>query len=557
LEQGEICMLKRLKIGPKLIGGFLLVSLLSVFVGIMGISGMEKIRATSDEIANIRIPSVIHINNINESMTAIQRGERSAIMAVQNFDMEAYRNQIDILQQDWGMVEENWQTYEAIKKTDREMEIWKNFVDKFGSWKSDHEQVIDLVSQASLDEAAQVSLGQTNKSFHEVKQILEQLVAIQKEIAQADSKAANERYKSIRNVTGLAIFGAVFAALIIGLTLTLSITRPIGKVAALAKRISDYDLTSEKINIKSEDEVGMLADGLNIMSEKLTEMVATINRNTEQLASAANEISSSSEQLSAGVKEQTNQTAQVSVAVEQVTTSIVEVSKNIEDAAEKARGAGSKSREGSDLARETSRGMEEIVKSSDITAGNIIGLAEKATAIGEIISVINDIADQTNLLALNAAIEAARAGEQGRGFAVVADEVRKLAERTTKATKEVAETIKGIQSDVGAANEQIGDAKRNVDSGKELVQKTNNSLDEIFAAIEIVQQMMRQVAAASKEQSSSAEQISKNVENVDRITRETASGAEQSASAAEQLNRQAEELKKLVGGFKLKQDVTA
>ena len=351
------------------------------------------------------------------------------------------------------------------------------------------------------------------------------------------------------------VIGALIIGILVAFIITRGIVNPINKTVEMLKDVAqgEGDLT-KRIEIEQKDEVGDLAKWFNTFMDKLHDIIATVAGNTEQLASAATEISSSSEELSAGVKEQTNQTAQVSTAVEEMTATIVETSKNTGEASQKAQEAATKAQEGSQLAEDTSRGMDEIVDSSNITGQNIEGLAEKATAIGEIITVIDDVADQTNLLALNAAIEAARAGEQGRGFAVVADEVRKLAERTTKATKEVAETIKGIQSDVSNANEQIGDSSKIVEKGKDLVQKTNTSLNEIYSGIEAVQEMMRQVATASEEQSAAAEQISRSVENVDRITKETATGAEQAATASEQLSRQSEELKSLVGGFKLRKN---
>ncbi len=421
--------------------------------------------------------------------------------------------------------------------------------------------------QANIDQVNDIARGirSYKDNFNKVVELKGEAQSIQNKLAELGLVAVEamdklrqgqkEKMQSAQSTAVTMAISFIIGALIIGslvaLVITRGITNPISLMVKAIDRLASGDLT-HKVDINQSDEIGLMAKSLNKSIDQLHESMMTVARNTEQLVSAATEISSASEQLSAGSQEQTNQTTQVATAVEEMTSTIIESSRNTTEAAGKAQEAAEKSQHGSRLAEDTSRGMEDIVSASNTTASNITSLSEKATAIGEIIKVIDDIADQTNLLALNAAIEAARAGEQGRGFAVVADEVRKLAERTTKATKEVAETIKGIQSDVSISNEQINESQEIVNKGKDLVVQTNESLNEIFGAIESVQEMMRQIAAASEEQSSAAEQISRNVENVNRITKETATGTQQSAAAAEQLSRQAEELKNLIGTFQLR-----
>ena len=413
--------------------------------------------------------------------------------------------------------------------------------------------------------------------------------AILAEIDEAEAFAAgNDLQKSVI-VIALIMMGIIILA---GWLFARSISRPITNISAIAERISVGDIQHD-ITVHSKDEIGVLADSFrklidymkglagaaerianndltvevqpksekdvlghsfNTMVTNLTGMIRQVAENASQLVSAANEISSSSEQISKGAQDQTQQVTQVSSAIEEMTATIVESSRSAGEATDASMNASNTATIGCQIVSDTIQGMQRIADVVRESSESIAKLAKSADQIGEIISVIDDIADQTNLLALNAAIEAARAGEQGRGFAVVADEVRKLAERTGKATGEITEMIKGIQQGTEDSVHSMEAGIQEVDKGRELADKAGSSLNEIVSISGRVMDMIQQIATASEEQSTAAEQISKNVEHISSVTKETATGAEQSATAAEELNRQAEGLQKMVAQFKIKEN---
>lgn len=322
----------------------------------------------------------------------------------------------------------------------------------------------------------------------------------------------------------------------------------VGLILEKMKLFEQGDLT---VNLESnkDDDIGKLFRGFDSAVTNIREAMGSVVNAIEATASASNEITASVEELASGAQEQSSQTTEVAGAVEQMTKTILETTRNASNAAEYSKTAGHTANNGGEVIKETVNGMNQIADVVNNAASIVKELGNNSNQIGEIVQVIEDIADQTNLLALNAAIEAARAGEQGRGFAVVADEVRKLAERTTKATKEIATMIRQIQRDTGNAVTSIESGTKRVDMGKDLAKRAIVSLDEIMKSTTLVIDSINQVASASEEQSSAAEQISRSIENISNVSQESAKGLQQISRASEDLNNLTTNLQNLISKF--------
>jgi methyl-accepting chemotaxis protein len=314
-----------------------------------------------------------------------------------------------------------------------------------------------------------------------------------------------------------------------------------------AEKVASGDLT---VSIEAKSDGDTLGMSFAAMIGSLRHTVAELERGSVQMVDASRTIHNSSEDASSGASQQSEMMSQMSAAVQQMTATILETTRNTEDAGELSKSASATAQEGASIVSKTIEDMKTIDAHVSSSAETIGQLAASTTEIAEVLTIIGDIADQTNLLALNAAIEAARAGEQGRGFAVVADEVRKLSEKTTTATNQITSTITTITSQAEKAVAEMTGSRTQVEKGRQQADHAGNALREIVDHVSRVAEMISQIANASAEQSTAAEQISQSIEKVSSIAEDTAAGAGASRANAEQLSSQANQLATLVGKFK-------
>lgn len=332
--------------------------------------------------------------------------------------------------------------------------------------------------------------------------------------------------------------------------------RNFGLISEVIASVTQGDLT-KRLKIEKEDEVGALMHQINQMISDLEDLVRQIQVSGTHLLDAARQVATSADEMSSGAQGQASQTSEVAAAIEEMSATITESSHNAHEANQTARRASDLAGSGEEAFQQTTSGMTRIAKIVGESANKVTALGESSAQIGEVIQVIHDIADQTNLLALNAAIEAARAGEQGRGFAVVADEVRKLAERTTDATKEIASMITRIQRDTDEVVASMTRGNEEVDTGLKLADEASKALGEIIDSIGSMGMMIDQIAIGSQEQASASTQISRNVEMISEVANEVSLATSDLAHTADTMNHQATTLRELIERFRLSESVVS
>ncbi|QXI06659.1 methyl-accepting chemotaxis protein [Pseudomonas tensinigenes] len=376
------------------------------------------------------------------------------------------------------------------------------------------------------------------------------LIAVSKKLTESQTVVRDTDAARAKNLLLIATALAVAFGLLAAWAITRQIIIPLNQTLKVAERVAAGDLTHNLVSLR-RDELGQLQRSMQSMTQGLRELVGGISDGVTQIASAAEELSAVTEQTSAGVNNQKIETDQVATAMNEMAATVQEVARNAEEASEAAVAADQQAREGDKVVGEAIAQIERLAVEVGHSTEAMGELKRESDKIGSVLDVIKSVAQQTNLLALNAAIEAARAGEAGRGFAVVADEVRSLAQRTQKSTEEIEELIVGLQNGTQQVATIMDNSRTLTDSSVELTRRAGGSLESITRTVSAIQAMNQQIAAAAEQQSAVAEEINRSVLNVRDVSDQTSAASEETAASSVELARLGNHLQMLVGRFKV------
>ena len=536
-----------LKIGAKLVAVVSVVLVMMLFVGGLAIRQLAGVHASTVDLATNALPSVKILGKMDRDIGAFRRWEFQHILETDKIGMDKWeKNMADTIND----LNKDFKEYEPMISYPGEKDIYAEIKKNWDSFLIVHNQLLELSQQNKKTETVSLIHGDSTKYLSAT------LDAIDKDIT-LNEKGGNDSYKksiSTYDSSRITIVVSIIVAILVGISLVLlvsrMITRSMAEAVLIAKRLSEGDFTVE-VEVYSRDETGQLLSAMKNMVQNLHHMISRTVDISSSVAAASNQLHSTAEQISTGAEQVASQTGNVATASEEMSHTSGDIALNCSLAVESSKRTSLSATKGAEIVQNTIQGMGRIAERVRQTSATIGALGNRSEQIGDIVGTIEDIADQTNLLALNAAIEAARAGEQGRGFAVVADEVRALAERTTKATKEISDMIKAIQVETRDAVRAMEEGVSEVEKGTEFSQKSGEALHDILQQIDEVTMQINQIATAAEEQTATTSEISSNIHQITDVVQRTAKGAEETSSAAAQLAEQGQELQNLVRKFRV------
>ncbi|MBA2923305.1 methyl-accepting chemotaxis protein [Pseudomonas sp. P7] len=537
--------LRNMRIGLRASLSFGVLTSLLVIVGLFGLGQMAKLRESALVIEQSWMPS---IENIHDSATFAASIRLEALRLVTTDESRVRDNSRNLITLQRNELQTLLARHETLLTNDEEREMLKQVKTDVAGYLAIVGQMVDLIDKDQQQDAIDLLNNRLAPQGTLLTQSLEKLIVFNQNGVEAAADSAAQMYSSAQWVVGLIIVIALIATLLLAWLLTRSITAPLSQALSVARTIAAGDL-SQPINVSGNDEPAQLLGTLVTMQTQLQTTIRGISESAQQLASAAEEMSSVMEQSTRGLQAQNDEIEQAATAVTQMSAAVDEVAGNAVSSAEASQASDEDSKHGHYQISETISSIQNLVDEVLGASNKAEGLAVQAQDISKVLEVIRGIAGQTNLLALNAAIEAARAGEAGRGFAVVADEVRSLAQRTQDSTEEIEQMISGIQQGTQDTVEALNSSAEHAGQTLQRANSAGSALEKITAAISQISQRNLVIASAAEQQALVAREVDRSLVNIRDLSTQTAAGATQTSAASQELSRLAVDLNGLVTRF--------
>lgn len=548
-------LFKHLSIGKKLTAAFSLLCLLIIGIGLFSLLQFTRLNAESLDLTDNVMPSIRVAARISDEVGNFRRYELGMFLV--NDDPSRNAEYQRVLQNLPSQVDGALTEYGPLVYSDHERQTYNNIKNEWLAYLGLHRQVMDMLNRGELQQARHFFLTQGIPAYQKLNAQTAELMNINQAYAVQGRQIAEDVFSSAKLSIFICIAIAIALVVVFATILTRQIRDPLLLLVDQAKQIAGGNLARGALcdyldsGKMANDEIGQLAKAIRQMKEGLHQLVNEITSSVSQLSTAVEEVSAIAEQSSHGMQQQQSEVSQLATAMNEMQSTVMEVSRNTTDAASAAHDASESSGSGSKVVHSAIHSIEAVAQEIEHSGQVVQQLEQDSASISVVLDVIRNIADQTNLLALNAAIEAARAGEQGRGFAVVADEVRTLAQRTQDSTAEINKIIEVLQSRAAEAGQAMQISRQQMQTSVEQARNAGATIEQINQAVIRISDMNTQIASATEEQNSVTEELNRSIVNIHNASDEVAQGANQTAQACAELSQLAVHLQQMTNRFAL------
>ncbi|MBN6716032.1 methyl-accepting chemotaxis protein [Pseudomonas capsici] len=539
--------LRNLGIASRATLGFALIALIVVLLGLLSLQKLQSLNQSSSDIGKGWLTSTRLLGEMADTTTRFRTMSYFVLVNRSKADVDKAEARLNTLTQKANQIADS---YAPLISSNEEGEAFKQFKDALKNYLLAQDRLRKISLAGETDQINGLITGDLKVYSDQMAPLLEKLIALNTAGANKAVEDASDQYQNSRFMIAGMIVAAALLTVLLAVLLTRSIVRPLMEAVQVAEDVAAGDL-SKNVVVQGNDEVSRLQQALSGMQLNLRQTIQQISESATLLASAAEELDAVTNESSRGLQQQNNEIEQAATAVNEMTAAVEEVARNAVSTSEASRLSSHSALEGRNRVSETLSSIQQMTRDVAVTSNQVRSLAQQSQAIGKVLDVIQAIAQQTNLLALNAAIEAARAGEAGRGFAVVADEVRALAHRTQTSAQEIEVMVGGIQNDTEQAVISMQNSSSKAEATLDVAQSAGQALEEITQAINEISERNLVIASAAEEQAQVAREVDRNLVNIRDLSLQSTTGADQTTTASHELSRLAVDLNKMVTRFKV------